>query len=94
MYSLTENMNFKTDVKSGFISGRTDMDDAWETRRKNEGFSLLLDNLKDKNEEAVLKFLETIPHDDLDQFKRDMWWIYEHKNSTRRGVSSEIRGRS
>ena len=81
MYSLQENMNFKTDVKSGFISGRTDMDDAWETRRKNEGFSMLLDNLKDKNEEAVLKYLETIPHDDLDQFKRDMWWIYEHKNS-------------
>ena len=81
MYSLQENMNFKTDLKSGYISGRTDMDGAWETRRKNEGFSMLMDNLKSKNEEAVLKYLEDIPDDDLENFKKDMGWIREHKIS-------------
>ena len=81
MYSLQENMNFKSDIKSGYISGRTDMDGAWETRRKNDGFKLLMDNLKDKNEEAVLKYLEDIPDDDLEKFKQDMGWIREHKIS-------------
>ena len=79
MYSLQENMNFKTDIKSGYISGRTSMDGAWETRRKQEGFNLLLDNLKDKNEEAVFKYLESVPDEDLEKFKQDMWWIHEHK---------------
>ena len=81
MYSLQENMNFKTDIKSGFISGRTEYDGSWETRRKLEGFSMLLDNLKDKNEQAVLQHLETIPDDDLEKFKLDMGWIREHKIS-------------
>jgi len=42
---------------------------------------MLLDNLKDKNEEAVCKFLESVPDEDLEKFKQDMWWIYEHKRS-------------
>ena len=81
MYSLQENMNFKTDVKSGYISGRLEEDGSWETHRKNDGFSMLMDNLKTKNEEAVLKHLEEIPEEDLEKFKQDMWWIYEHRNS-------------
>ena len=81
MYSLQENMNFKTDVKSGYISGRLEQDGSWETHRKNDGFSMLMDNLKIKNEEAVLKYLEEIPEEDIEKFKQDMWWIYEHKNS-------------
>ncbi|CAM9530314.1 unnamed protein product [Pylaiella littoralis] len=81
MYSLTENMNFKTDVKSGYISGRVERDGSWATHRKNEGFSMLMDNLKDKNEQAVLKYLDTIPNNDLDKFALDMGWIREHKIS-------------
>ena len=79
MYSLQENMNFKTDLKSGYISGRIEKDGAWETHRKTEGFSMLMDNLKDKNEQAVLKHLEDIPDEDLDKFKLDMGWIREHR---------------
>lgn len=79
MYSLTENMNFKTDIKSGFISGRLEQDGAWETHRKQDGFSMLLDNLKDKNEQAVLKHLQDIPNEDLKKFELDMGWIREHK---------------
>ena len=81
MYSLQENMNFKTDLKSGYISGRLEHDGAWETHRKNVGFSMLLDNLKDKNEQAVLQHLEEIPDEDLEKFKLDMGWIREHKIS-------------
>jgi hypothetical protein len=81
MYSLQENMNFKTDLKSGYISGRLEQDGAWETHRKNDGFSMLLDNLKDKNEQAVLKHLEGIPNEDLKKFELDMGWIREHKYS-------------
>jgi hypothetical protein len=81
MYSLQENMNFKTDLKSGYISGRLEQDGSWETHRKQEGFSMLLDNLKDKNEQAVLRHLETIPNEDLKKFELDMGWIREHKIS-------------
>ncbi len=81
MYSLTENMNFKTDVKSGYISGRLEQDGSWETHRKNEGFSMLMDNLKEKNEEAVRQHVESIPEDDLGKFDLDMHWIREHKTS-------------
>jgi len=66
-------------VKSGYISGRLEEDGSWETHRKNEGFSMLMDNLKVKNEEAVLKYLEEIPEEDIEKFKQDMWWIHEHK---------------
>ena len=79
MYSLQENMNFKTDLKSGYISGRIEQDGAWETHRKSEGFSMLLDNLKDKNEQAVLNCLDEIPEEDFEKFKLDMGWIREHK---------------
>ncbi len=81
MYSLQENMNFKTDLKSGYISGRLEQDGAWETHRKNDGFGMLMDNLKDKNEQAVLKHMESLPYDDLLKFERDMGWIHEHKYS-------------
>lgn len=81
MYSLQENMNFKTDPKNGFISGRLEQDGAWETQRKSEGFNMLMDNLKDKNEQAVLKHIESLPYDDLLKFERDMGWIHEHKTS-------------
>ena len=81
MYSLQENMNFKTDLKSGYISGRVEHDGAWETHRKNDGFYMLMDNLKDKNEQAVLQHLEEIPDEDLEKFKLDMGWIREHKIS-------------
>jgi len=60
-------------VKSGYISGRLEEDGSWETHRKNEGFSMLMDNLKVKNEEAVLKYLEEIPEEDIEKFKQDMW---------------------
>jgi len=40
---------------------------------------MLMDNLKVKNEEAVLKYLEEIPEEDIEKFKQDMWWIHEHK---------------
>ena len=81
MYSVKENMNFKTDVKSGYISGRSEVDGAWVTLRKNEGFHMLMDNLKNKNEEAVRKCMEDIPPEDFEQFKADMHWIHEHKTS-------------
>ena len=74
-------MNFKTDLKSGYISGRLEQDGAWETHRKNEGFGMLMDNLKDKNEQAVLKHMESLPYEDLLKFERDMGWIHEHKYS-------------
>lgn len=38
-----------------------------------------MDNLKDKNEQTVLKYLEDIPEDDIEKFKLDMGWIREHK---------------
>lgn len=81
MYSLQENMNFKTDIKSGYITGRCEQDGAWTTHRKNDGFEMLLDNLKLKNEEAVLSCLEGIPEEDFEKFKSDMHWIREHKTS-------------
>ena len=81
MYSLQENMNFKTDPKNGFISGRLEQDGAWETHRKCDGFNMLMDNLKNKNEEAVLKHIESLPYEDLLNFERDMGWIHEHKTS-------------
>lgn len=81
MYSLQENMNFKTDLKSGYISGRLEQDGAWETHRKSAGFGMLMDNLKDKNEQAVLKHMESLPYEDLLKFERDMGWIHEHKYS-------------
>lgn len=81
MYSLQENMNFKTDPKNGFISGRLEQDGAWETHRKSDGFNMLMDNLKSKNEEAVLKYIESLPYEDLLKFERDMGWIQEHKTS-------------
>lgn len=81
MYSLQENMNFKTDLKSGYISGRLEQDGAWETHRKSDGFGMLMDNLKNKNEEAVLKHMESLPYEDLVKFERDMGWIHEHKYS-------------
>ncbi|CAM9214417.1 unnamed protein product [Pylaiella littoralis] len=75
MYSLPQNMNFKTDAKSGFVSGRVSDDKAWVTHRKNEGFLMLLKNLKDKNEEAVQKYVDVIPAEDIDDFNRDMSYI-------------------
>ena len=81
MYSLQENMNFKTDLKSGYISGRIEHDEAWETRRKDEGFYMLMDNLKDKNEQAVLQYLDNIPDEDIEKFEKDMGWIREYKIS-------------
>ncbi|CAM9138244.1 unnamed protein product, partial [Pylaiella littoralis] len=75
MYSVHENMNFKTDVKSGFVSGPTGDDSAWVTHRKNEGFSVLFDNLKDKTEEAVQKYVDRIPKKDADNFELDMSYI-------------------
>lgn len=57
MYSLQENINFRTSMKSGYVSGRLDQDGAWETHTKKEGFSMLLDNLKGKIEEAVQKYV-------------------------------------
>ncbi|CAN0435921.1 unnamed protein product [Pylaiella littoralis] len=75
MYSVQENMNFKTDVKSGFVSGPVGDDSAWVTHRKNEGFSILLDNLKDKTEEAVQKYVDRIPEEDADNFELDMSYI-------------------
>lgn len=61
MYPLQENMNFKTEIKSDFIGGRLEKNGAWETHRKNEGFSVLTDNMKVNNEEAVLEHLDEIP---------------------------------
>ena len=81
MYSLQENMNFKTDAKSGYISGFCADDRSWVTHRKNDGFEMLMDNLKEKNEEAVLGCLADIPVEDFEQFKCDMHWIREHKIS-------------
>ncbi len=77
MYSLKENMNFKTDVKSGYVSGLEGDDRAWVTHRKNKGFSMLLENLKDKNEEAVQKYVDTIPDEDIDNFEREMLAVRE-----------------
>ncbi len=81
MYSLQENMNFQTDPKNGFIKGRLEQDGAWETHRKSDGFNMLMDNLKNKNEQAVLKHIESLPYEDLAKFERDMGWIHEHKTS-------------
>lgn len=81
MYSNEENMNFKTNTNSGFISGRLEQDGAWETHRKSEGFYMLMDNLKSKNEEAVLKHMASLPYEDLLKFERAMGWIHEHKTS-------------
>lgn len=39
MYCLQENMNFKTDLRSGYVSGRIEKDGAWETLESNH-FSL------------------------------------------------------
>ena len=81
MYSNEENMNFKTNTNSGFISGRLEQDGAWETHRKSDGFYMLMDNLKSKNEEAVLKHMASLPYEDLLKFERAMGWIHEHKTS-------------
>lgn len=79
LYSLEENMNFKADMKSGYITGRVEEEGAWETHRKSEGMGMLLDNLKDKNIEAVLKYRGDIPEGHFVRFEGDMHWIYERR---------------
>ena len=82
LYSVPENMNFKSSLKGGYVSALLPgQQRAWVTRPKGDAFEDLLENLTEKNREAVALYGSDIPQEQIDKFNRNLDWIDEFRDS-------------
>ena len=82
LYSVPENMNFIAKRKDGYLKALVQGDnEPWVTRSKAEGFDDLVDNLVEKNREAVELHKEGIPQDEILMFDQYMNFADAFRNS-------------
>ena len=82
LYSVPENMNFKSSLKVGYVKALVPgKQRAWVTSPKREAFDCIVDNLTEKNLEAVELYGSDVPKEHLEKFHRNLEWITEFKQS-------------
>jgi len=82
LYSVPENMNFKSSLKVGYVKALLPGNQrAWVTSPKNDAFDNIVENLTEKNVKAVELYGHDVPKEQLEKFHRDIGWITEFKQS-------------
>ena len=82
LYSIPENMNFKSSLKVGYVKALLPGSQrAWVTQKKGGAFEMIVENLTEKNIEAVEMYGSDLPKEHLEKFHRNVEWITEFSKS-------------
>lgn len=89
LYSVPENMNFKTAPKDGYVKYLDGIgsDRGWDIGSKKLVFPFLVDVLTSKNQEAVELHRDGLTKDSLDNFQRSLTAMEDIRNE---GTSKEL----
>lgn len=81
LYSLSQNVNFRTRTRKYYKYVRVRIKDEWITVSKNEAYDEILFMLVEKTREAVEMYKDSIPAFDLDHFKLFLPVVLENRDS-------------